>query len=187
GAGGGGGAGARAAPAGGERGWGAHAGGGGARGVGGGGVGGLAGRPGGGADGMIRALFGAGSEPTMVEARGSKRRLASPADAIAAGIGMVPGERALGLIMNQSVRDNILLPNLDALARLGWFDRDGGDRIVADAMELIDIRPRPPELKASALSGGNRQDVIPAKWLARRVAALLPRWPTPRLQVAAQL
>ena len=36
-----------------------------------------------------------------------------------AGIGMVPGERALGLVMNQSVRDNILLPNLDALSRAG--------------------------------------------------------------------
>ena len=42
----------------------------------------------------------------------------SPADAIAAGIGMVPGERRLGLVMNQSVRDNILLPSLDrAVAR----------------------------------------------------------------------
>src|SRR5262245_41860287 len=148
---------------------------------------GLAGLLGSGADRMIRALFGAASEPTMVEARGSKRRLASPADAIAAGIGMVPGERALGLIMNQSVRDNILLPNLDALARLGWLDRDGGDRIVAEVMELIDIRPRRPELKASALSGGNQQKVILAKWLARRVAVLLLDEPTQGIDVAAKL
>ena len=124
---------------------------------------GLAGLLGSGADRMIRGLFGAESEPTMVAARGDKRRLASPADAIAVGIGMVPGERALGLIMNQSVRDNILLPNLDALTRVGWLDRDAGDRLVAEVMELVDIRPRRPDLKASALSGGNQQKVILAK------------------------
>ena len=85
-----------------------------------------------------------------------------------AGIGMVPGERALGLVMNQSVRDNILLPNLDALSprRLASIAR-AGDRIVAELMELLDIRPRRPELPAGALSGGNQQKVILAKWLAR--------------------
>jgi ABC-type sugar transport system ATPase subunit len=135
---------------------------------------------------MIRGLFGAGSEPAMVRARGDKRRFASPADAIAVGIGMVPGERALGLIMNQSVRDNILLPNLDALLRIGWLDREAGDRLVAEVMELVDIRPRRPELKASALSGGNQQKVILAKWLARRVAVLLLDEPTQGIDVAAK-
>jgi ABC-type sugar transport system ATPase subunit len=147
---------------------------------------GLAGLLGSGADRMIRGLFGAGSEPTMVAARGNKRRFASPADAIAVGIGMVPGERALGLIMNQSVRDNILLPNLDALARIGWLDRDAGDRLVAEVMELVDIRPRRPDLKASALSGGNQQKAILAKWLARRVAVLLLDEPTQGIDVAAK-
>ena len=147
---------------------------------------GLAGLLGSGADRMIRGLFGAGSQPTMVAARGDKRRFASPADAIAVGIGMVPGERALGLIMNQSVRDNILLPNLDALTRIGWLDRDAGDRLVAEVMELVDIRPRRPDLKASALSGGNQQKAILAKWLARRVAVLLLDEPTQGIDVAAK-
>src|SRR5215831_14465947 len=147
---------------------------------------GLAGLLGSGADRMIRGLFGAASDPAIVAVRGDKRRLASPADAIAVGIGMVPGERALGLIMNQSVRDNILLPNLDAFARIGWLDRDAGDRIVAEVMELVDIRPRRPELKASALSGGNQQKVILAKWLARRVKVLLLEEPTQGIDVAAK-
>jgi ABC-type sugar transport system ATPase subunit len=147
---------------------------------------GLAGLLGSGADRMIRSLFGAGSDPTMVATRGDKRRLASPADAIAVGIGMVPGERALGLIMNQSVRDNILLPNLDVLTRIGWLDRDAGDRLVAEVMELVDIRPRRPDLKASALSGGNQQKAILAKWLARRVAVLLLDEPTQGIDVAAK-
>jgi ABC-type sugar transport system ATPase subunit len=147
---------------------------------------GLAGLLGSGTDRMIRGLFGAASEPAMVEVGGNERPLASPGDAIAAGIGMVPGERSLGLVMNQTVRDNILLPNLDALSRMGYLDRNAGDRIVAELMELIDIRPRQPNLKASALSGGNQQKVILAKWLARRVAVLLLDDPTQGIDVAAK-
>ena len=147
---------------------------------------GFAGLLGSGTGTMLRGLFGVASEPVTVKLRGDARRLASPGDAIAAGIGMVPGERSLGLVLNQSVRDNILLPNLAALSRLGWLDRAAGDRIVAELIELTDIRPRRPQLKASALSGGNQQKVILAKWLARRVAVLLLDEPTQGIDVAAK-
>jgi ABC-type sugar transport system ATPase subunit len=79
-----------------------------------------------------------------------------------------------------------LLPNLDALSRMGYLDRDAGNRIVAELMELVDIRPRRPNLNASALSGGNQQKVILAKWLARRVAVLLLDDPTQGIDVAAK-
>jgi ribose transport system ATP-binding protein len=88
--------------------------------------------------------------------------------------------------MNQSVRDNVLLPNLAALSRLGVLDRKAGDRVVAELMELLDIRPRRPLLKTRALSGGNQQKVILAKWLARRVAVLLLEEPTQGIDVAAK-
>jgi len=147
---------------------------------------GLAGLLGSGADGMIRRLFGATGEQVEIAVANAPRRFRQPADAIAAGIGMVPPERMLGLVMNQSVRDNILLPNLDAFARNGVIDRGAGDRIVAELMQLVDIRPRRPELKAAALSGGNQQKVILAKWLARRIAVLLLDEPTQGIDVAAK-
>ena len=148
---------------------------------------GLAGLLGSGSGRIIRALFGVAREPVPVKLGDRERRLKSPADAIAAGIGMVPGERSLGLVMNQSVRDNILLPNLAALAPMGWLDRRAGDRIVAELMELVDIRPRRPQLRAGALSGGNQQKVILAKWLARRIAVLLLDEPTQGIDVAAKV
>ena len=148
---------------------------------------GLAGLLGSGSGRIIRALFGVTKEPLLIKLGAGERRLKSPADAIAAGIGMVPGERSLGLVMNQSVRDNILLSNLAALARMGWLDRRAGDRIVAELMELVDIRPRRPQLRAGALSGGNQQKVILAKWLARRIAVLLLDEPTQGIDVAAKV
>jgi ABC-type sugar transport system ATPase subunit len=58
--------------------------------------------------------------------------------------------------------------------------------MVAELMELIDIRPRQPKLKARALSGGNQQKVILAKWLARETAVLLLDEPTQGIDVAAK-
>jgi ABC-type sugar transport system ATPase subunit len=147
---------------------------------------GLAGLLGSGAGRMLRGLFGVVDAPAPVAVRGGERRLRGPRDAIAAGLGMVPPERSLGLIMNQSVRDNILLPNLDSLKRIGWLDSRAGDRIVAELIELVDIRPRRPQLRAGALSGGNQQKVILAKWLARRVAVLLLDEPTHGIDIAAK-
>jgi ABC-type sugar transport system ATPase subunit len=147
---------------------------------------GFAGLLGSGAGRMLRGLFGVAEEPVTIRLRDQPHRVAGPPDAIAVGIGMVPGERALGLVMNQSVRDNILLPSLGTLSRLGVLDRKAGDRIVAELMDLIDIRPRRPQLRASALSGGNQQKVILAKWLARRVAVLLLDEPTQGIDVAAK-
>ena len=61
-----------------------------------------------------------------------------------------------------------------------------GDRIVQRDDGPLDIRPRRPELKASALSGGNQQKVILAKWLVRRVGVLLLEEPTQGIDVAAK-
>jgi ribose transport system ATP-binding protein len=147
---------------------------------------GLAGLLGSGADRALRRLFGLGEKPSVVRVNGEPRRLSAPACAVAAGIGMVPGERRLGLVMNQSVRDNILLPSLTRLSRGGRLDRATGDRLVAGLMDLLDIRPRRPDAKASALSGGNQQKVILAKWLAREVRVLLLDEPTQGIDVAVK-
>jgi ABC-type sugar transport system ATPase subunit len=128
----------------------------------------------------LAGLLGSGTTATL------RRLFADPPSAIRAGIGMVPGERRLGLVLGQSVRDNILLPSLDRLTRAGTIDRAAGDRLVTELMELLDIRPRRPELRAGALSGGNQQKVILAKWLAREVGVLLLDEPTQGVDVAAK-
>jgi len=117
------------------------------------------------------------------------RRIDSPMAAVRFGIGFVPGERRLGLVMNLSARDNILLPSLDRLARGragAGIDRGRADRLVEELMELLDIRPRQARLPASAFSGGNQQKIILAKWLAREVGVLLLEEPTQGVDVAAK-
>jgi ABC-type sugar transport system ATPase subunit len=147
---------------------------------------GLAGLLGSGTDAIMRKLFGVLRPDADIRVDGETRLLRGPAEAIATGIGFTPGERALGLVLNQSVRDNILLASLDHVRRNFVVDRAAGDRIVAELMDLLDIRPRRPELPARALSGGNQQKVILAKWLARRVRVLLLEEPTQAIDVGAK-
>ena len=149
---------------------------------------GLAGLLGSGSDQIVRRLFGLGADRPQVRlAGGSIRRFTRPADAIAADVGFVPGERALGLVMNLSVRDNILLPSLSRDNHPLWVGRKDGDAIVRNLMDLLDIRPRRPELRVGSLSGGNQQKVIIAKWLARRVTTLLLDEPTHGIDIAAKM
>ena len=128
----------------------------------------------------LAGLLGSGTGDLL------RRLFSNPPAAIRAGIGMVPPERRLGLVMNLSVRDNILLPSLDVLSRGGRIDRAAADRLVAELMELLDIRPRQPAMKAAALSGGNQQKVILAKWLARKVGVLLLDEPTQGVDIGAK-
>jgi ABC-type sugar transport system ATPase subunit len=147
---------------------------------------GLAGLLGSGAERVLQRIFGISGKAIEMGCNGVPHRIASPADAVRIGIGFVPGERWLGLVMNLSVRDNILLPSLDLLARGGRIDRARGDRLVEQLMELLDIRPRRTHVRVSTLSGGNQQKVILAKWLARSVGVLLLDEPTQGVDVAAK-
>ncbi len=149
---------------------------------------GLAGLLGSGTDQIIRRLFGVGRERTQVRlGDGREARFTRPVDAISADIGFVPGERALGLVMNQSVRDNILLPSVTRDNSPFWINRSKGDAIVHELMDLLDIRPRRADLRVGSLSGGNQQKVIIAKWLARRVSVLLLDEPTHGIDIAAKM
>jgi ABC-type sugar transport system ATPase subunit len=147
---------------------------------------GLAGLLGSGTTAVLQRFFGLAAKPVTARVKGEPRRLPSPRAAIAAGIGLVPPSRRLGLVMNQSVADNILLASLGR-HRMGLRGRSARRRqLVAELMELLDIRPRRPDLKVSALSGGNQQKVILAKWLARRVEVLLLDEPTQGIDIAAK-
>lgn len=149
---------------------------------------GLAGLLGSGAREMLQHFFGlAGGLAKACLATSQPRALRNPKQAMRAGIGLVPGERAQGLIMQQSVRDNIALPNLGRLGRPWWIRPNAGDRLARELIEILDIRPKDPSLLVTALSGGNQQKVIFAKWLACNVNVLLLDEPTHGVDILSKL
>jgi ribose transport system ATP-binding protein len=147
---------------------------------------GLAGLLGSGTTKYLRHLFGAGEEAAAINLSGDEVQLKNPIAAIQHGIGMVPGERRNALIYDLSVRDNIVLPHLSDVSN-GWrLNLKQIDKLVADLMEALDIRPRDPKKLVRVLSGGNQQKVIFARWLIGDFKVLLLDEPTHGIDVGAK-
>jgi ribose transport system ATP-binding protein len=149
---------------------------------------GLAGLIGAGRTELARAVFGI--DPLLAgEVRLDGRAIAvrRPQDAIAAGLYLVPEDRkASGAILDLSVADNVALPQLPALARLGLVQAAAAEALAADARDRLGIRVRLLDTEVGALSGGNQQKVVLAKWLAMAPRAIIFDEPTRGIDVGAK-
>jgi ABC-type sugar transport system ATPase subunit len=103
------------------------------------------------------------------------------------GIGYVPADRKrLGLVLNMSVRENLLMARTAHLARLRRPSRGGEQQTVADALERFRIVTDSAASPVGRLSGGNQQKVVLAKWLATQPRVLLLDEPTRGVDVGAK-
>lgn len=148
---------------------------------------GLAGLLGSGRTEVCRALFGLDKLSSgQIRRNGRAVRLASPQDAIAAGIALCPEDRkAHGIIGELSVRENIVLA---LQARRGWWRPVSSREQRALAEQAIsDFRIATPDAEKPVrlLSGGNQQKVILARWLAIKPDILLLDEPTRGIDIGA--
>ncbi|CBG68080.1 putative ABC transporter ATP binding protein [Streptomyces scabiei 87.22] len=112
-----------------------------------------------------------------------------PADALAAGVALVPADRrAQGLFAGLSAQDNVLLPSVRTLARRGVRALGAERRVFGSLAESVGLRPVRPGLPASAFSGGNQQKLLLGRWIneARAVDVLLLDEPTQGVDVGAR-
>jgi ABC-type sugar transport system ATPase subunit len=86
-----------------------------------------------------------------------------------------------------SIEENILLPNLGDYSRLGFMQWRRARALSSDLIRLLDIRPANPRARVDQLSGGNRQKVVIAKWLAAGAKVLVMDDPTKGVDVGAKL
>ncbi len=112
-----------------------------------------------------------------VAVNGRPVRFSHPADAIAAGLTLVPGDRAHALLMPRSVRENIALPLVARLARWGAIPMRAEAARVDAAIARLQIDTRAMG-EVRRLSGGNQQKVTIARWIAQGVQTLLLFDPT---------
>src|SRR5467141_3795070 len=109
--------------------------------------------------------------------QGKARRFRHPHDAIGAGLVLVPADRALALLRQRSVRENIALPMVNRLARWGLINSGDERRRVRSAIDRLEIDTR-AQSRVMRLSGGNQQKVTIARWLATGFMTLLCFDPT---------
>ncbi len=112
---------------------------------------GLAGLMGSGRTELVRALFGINKITNgEVRIRGRSVTIRKPDDAIAAGICLIPEDRRVqGLVLDHSVKDNLLLPLLKRFQKFGLIDDAGGDKLVQSYVSTL--------LRRQSAKGGHRQ------------------------------
>jgi len=151
-------------------------------------IAGMAGLVGAGRTELAEALFGL--RPLLrgeVQLDGRPVSIRSPGDAIASGLLLAPEDRRQhGLVLEQSVQQNLGLPNLDRNSRLGLVF-PGRESDMARQL-CARLRVRTPRLSqpVGLLSGGNQQKVVLGKWLARQPRVLILDEPTRGVDVGAK-
>jgi ribose transport system ATP-binding protein len=109
--------------------------------------------------------------------QGKARRFRHPHDAIGAGLVLVPADRALALLRQRSVLENIALPMVNQLRNWGLINTRAERRRVKTAIDRLEIDTRAGS-RVMQLSGGNQQKVTIARWLATGFMTLLCFDPT---------
>ncbi|MFC5906363.1 sugar ABC transporter ATP-binding protein [Streptacidiphilus monticola] len=149
---------------------------------------GVAGLMGSGRSRLLHSIMGA--QPRTggtVLLDGQEFRPRHPADAVEAGVGLVPEDRKeQSLLLQHPVRWNATLAVLRRISRRGVLtpraDKERSREIVKD----LGVRMHSQEQPIGDLSGGNQQKVIFGRWLAAEPKLLLLDEPTRGVDVGAK-
>jgi ribose transport system ATP-binding protein len=152
---------------------------------------GIAGLMGAGRTELLEAVYGVYPERRVrgtVAVDGQPRRIASPRDAIRAGLAFVTEDRKTqSLILISSVAHNLTLAALNRFLRLNILRRREEDVAVQDAIEKLRIKTPSAGVAVDKLSGGNQQKVALAKCLLTRPRVLLLDEPTRGIDIGAKV
>ena len=103
------------------------------------------------------------------------------------GIGLVPEDRKRqGLVLSMSCLHNFSLAMLERLRRFGLLRRRYEHAAAVEYFGRLSVKTPTLETPVSALSGGNQQKVVLAKWLARGSRVLIVDEPTRGVDVGAK-
>ena len=149
---------------------------------------GLAGLMGSGRTELARALFGIDKlDSGELKLHGKVVSISNPQQAISHGLALIPEDRrAQGLVLEHSVRDNLLLPLLDRIRKGPLVSaaaaRELSDKLIERFAVKVDNPGRPVRL----LSGGNQQKVVLAKWLGTEPDILILDEPTAGVDIGTK-
>ena len=148
---------------------------------------GVAGIVGAGRTELMRAISGA--DPIAagrVKVNGDVLKLSGPRDALDHGVVLVPEDRkAQGLILPQTIAENLALGNYPRVAPSGWITSARTLDFAAKGISRFQIKGTGSQL-VSELSGGNQQKVVIAKSILREPKVVILDEPTRGIDVGAR-
>ena len=149
---------------------------------------GISGLMGAGRTEIMRSVFGLDPKDSgEVFIDGKKIEIKNPADAIKNKIGFVTENRQEeGLILDESIRENISLLNFDKFSKNSFIDKAKEKNLSDNLVDSFKVKTQSSESKISDLSGGNQQKVVFAKWYAIGPEVLILDEPTKGVDVGAK-
>lgn len=137
---------------------------------------------------IMRGIFGIDRlEKGDIFLEGEKVEIKTPNDAISKGIGFLTENRKdEGLFLDFSIRDNISMTAFEEFSKYGWINRKEETDFVDLLIKRLTVKTTDMELPASALSGGNQQKVVLAKWIGAGSKVLILDEPTRGVDVGAK-
>jgi len=149
---------------------------------------GLAGLVGAGRTEIAEAIFGIRTPVAgTVVIDGVELRPSSPEEMVRLGVAYVPEERdENGLITEMGISSNICLPAMRRLTATGLINHVAETSFAEGYVEDFEIKSRTLDSRVDTLSGGDRQKVMLAKWLATVPKVFILDEPTRGIDVATK-
>lgn len=149
---------------------------------------GVAGLVGAGRTELAHILFGVKPlETGRIELSGEPFAPRNPAEAMAAGVGLVPEDRKqLGLFSEADIRFNGTIASLESYRTGGLLSQGALDRASREMIGALAVRANGPDDMISGLSGGNQQKVILSRWMARQPRLFIFDEPTRGVDIGAK-
>jgi ribose transport system ATP-binding protein len=111
----------------------------------------------------------------------------APPIAIAAGLVLVPEDRRRhGLVLEEAIRDNFSLPNLNAVSVARLVSPPRERQLTQGLADRLRVKCAHLGQNVGELSGGNQQKVVVGKWIARLPKVLIVDEPTRGVDVGAR-
>jgi len=150
---------------------------------------GMAGLVGAGRTEVARVLFGIDQrDEGEIRLKGEPVTFSSPSAAMDAGIAYLPEDRHQeGLVLDFSIAQNVTLPILPRLFPRLLVDTATERRVANEYTEQFNVRMTGVDQVVAALSGGNQQKVVLAKWLASKPTILILDEPTRGIDIGAKV
>ncbi|AGP45880.1 sugar ABC transporter ATP-binding protein [Serratia plymuthica] len=149
----------------------------------------LAGLRGAGQEEIGRLLFGLRqADGGEIHFRDQPYTAGNPQQAMACGVSLVAGDRTgESLVMSMSVRENLFInPTASGHKLLSRYSRRAEIGASWWKVQLFDVRPKDVNIDISALSGGNQQKVVMARWMHLGAPLLILEDPTAGVDVGAR-
>ncbi len=151
---------------------------------------GISGLVGAGKTELCKALFGKEKlHSGTVKVNGKNMKIKSPYNSVKAGLSLIPEERRKeGVLVHETVRNNLTLPSLSKYLKLGTFLSPKQEEVASlKQIKYLNIKTTSSQAFVKNLSGGNQQKVAIGKWLLNDSHVYVFDEPTKGIDVGAKV